>query len=84
MKIFKTAYGWERKENKTNIRNLKSLEIRITEVKTRKSCRCSVCNRYIDIGENVLKTVQKTDRLRNGYFYHNYCSDCYEIKEFKK
>ncbi len=79
MKAFKTIYGWERKENRTDARYLKMLEMRIVEVKIRKFCRCSVCNRNINVGEFVLKTTQRTDRIRSGYYYQNYCSDCYTV-----
>lgn len=80
MTTFKTAYGWEKQENRKSIIGLRRLEMRITQVKCRKNCKCSVCGRIIEAGEYALKTVQfRGENHPKPYYFQNYCSECYSI-----
>ena len=80
MEIYKTVAGFKFTENITDLGNLKNLEIRVKEVKTREICACSICHRIITIGETALKTAQKYHN-RNDYYYQNFCDGCY-LKTF--
>ena len=63
--------------NETPLDRLRNLEIRAKVVKCRKLCYCSVCGRTIDSGELALKTIQRTDNHRNGFYYNVYCEEHY-------
>jgi len=42
----------------------------------RKICKCSNCKEIINKNEKALKTIQNTN---NGFWYNNYCENCYQI-----